>query len=177
LLKLFNRKTSLKKAPNQSDVAVDVKTQNGATLLLFIGVLFLLTGFVFTLVRIVFYSQLKIEVQSGFFWSLIASSFFLLGFTVMRLIALLNAFTDILTGHKEKKVKVIGNTLLSLLFSLYLTFFLVNEASLLGLYNDVQYKNICTVYLTSNEKSKECIEYEREMTRDTSHISRFLYFW
>ena len=168
---------TLKKSPKTSEVKVKEKIHKRATILLYFGVFVLFASMIGSLVKTLFFSGLKVSVNEFNFPILLLSVIALFITGAVSFIKLNNAHTDILNNSNEKTHKVVLGATGSLLVSVYLSFFTINEAGLAGMYNEGAYQNVCTVYLASGEKSDICINYEKEMAVDKSLIARIVYFY
>ena len=55
-----------------------------------------------------------------------------------------------------------------------MAFVSVNGSYILGKFNQRSYEDVCKVYLSTDKKSKKCIEYEEEKIMETSFLQRYL---
>lgn len=86
----------------------------------------------------------------------------------------MNSYINYLIGFQEKRLKVVFGSIASYFFTVYLTIFGINQASILGLYNDKTHQSFCMVYVDDGEKNDECLRYENELYKDTSLLGRVL---
>lgn len=92
------------------------------------------------------------------------------------LVKLLNAYASYLCGIKERRFRAAGSAAISYLFSIYMAFFSLNEAYLLGVFNEQAHEAVCKVYVTNGLKTDMCIEYEESMRNEKSMWGRALFF-
>ncbi|SFK01668.1 hypothetical protein SAMN04488079_1041 [Methylophaga sulfidovorans] len=79
---------------------------------------------------------LKIGVGEFVFSGLMVSIVIALISAAKTLVKLLNAYSSYLRGIKERRFRAAGSAAISYLFSIYMGFFSLNEAYLLGLFNE-----------------------------------------
>lgn len=119
---------------------------------------------------------LKIGVGEFVFSGLMVSIVIALISAAKTLVKLLNAYSSYLRGMKERRFRVAGSAAISYLFSIYMGFFSLNEAYLLGLFNEQTHEAVCKVYVTNGLKTDICIEYEESMRNEKSVWGRALFF-
>lgn len=167
----------LKDPPKAAEVKVSDEVHKIADILRILGFLVLIANFIVALVRLLFFSELKMKVGELDFLMLIFSVLVILILSALSFIKINNAHTDVLKNVAEEKYKVVLGVMGSLLLSVYFAFLAVNEVRLAGKYNREAHDHVCEIYLSGGGKSKSCIDYENEMKVDKSSVARILYFY
>lgn len=166
----------VKNTPKASEVLVSKKTHKIANVLLTVGILFLHLSFALAVYKVLFLHGLKLEVGELVFSLLMLSIVIALISAIRTLVSLINAHSNYLRGIKERRLKIACATMASYSFTIYMAFFSVNEAYLLGRYNDGAHEGVCKVYAPNGAKTDVCIDYEESKENETSLIGRALYF-
>jgi len=168
---------TIKKIPKRSEIKADKRTESKALIAVTLGLFLLFASITFAIYKVFYFNSLKLEVGEFIFSFLMLGLISALISGVIAFVSLLNFYTNVLVGFKESKFKRSGLTLLSLSFSVYMSFLSVNEVGLLGKYNELAYQQVCKIYVVNGKKSDICIQYEKDMETDTSLKSRILNFY
>ncbi len=169
---------TLDKMPESSEID---KAPNKRKYDILVGVFYLLIflGFCFGIYKVLYLSKLKSDVGL-----MTIPGVILLGLSFVTLalsswisfVSVNKIYIKAVSQRKQSKKKDIFSALLSVVFTVYSTFFSVNEAYLTGKYNPSSYQGVCDSISTSGAKSEECIKYESDYERDSSVLSRVFYF-
>lgn len=176
LFRFIKDQFSVKNPPNASEVVVSKRKHKIANFLLAVGILFLPISFALAVYKVLFFNGLKLEVGEFVFSLLMLSVVIALISAIKTWVSLINAHSNYLRGVKERRLKIACATVASYLFTIYMAFFSVNEAYLLGRYNDGAHEGVCKVYVPNGEKTEVCIDYEELKEDETSLLGRAFYF-
>ncbi len=166
----------VKKPPMASEVVISKKRHQIANLLLAVGILLLALSFALAIYKLLFFNVLKLEVGEFVFSLLMLSVVIGLISAIKTLVDLVNAHSNYLRGVKERRLKIACAVMASYSLTIYMAFFSVNEAYLLGRYNKGAHEGVCKVYVSNGAKTDACIEYQGLKEDETSLVGRVLYY-
>lgn len=176
LFKFIKKQFLINETPNKSEIVISKTKHKVANILLTVGIFFLPLSFALAVYKVLFFNGLKVEVGEFVFSALMASVIIAFISAVKTFVSLINAHSNYLRGVKERRLKIACATVASYSFTIYMAFFSVNEAYLLGRYNDGAHDGVCKVYVPNGPKTDICIDYEESKRNETSLMGRALYF-